>query len=264
MSVLGDGASNRGTAPSGLDVPPGRNARRPRPLKIEAAKMAGDVDDFADEIESGDGPAFERLRRKFRGVDAAERDFRGAVAFGAVRPHPPLFYCRDNLRQHRIGKIGDPFRASDQIRNGARQPLRQTLRQRGRHFLPGMAGAQFLQRGQHIGSRREVDHDVLALSPIGRNLQDDRSAQAAMGEQQRLVERRLAAADDGIERNAGEIAKLRDTETLSSLESKVNVSRFMCSGLFPNASMNVFRARKAIFIDRRISDSMRITLVEWS
>jgi hypothetical protein len=31
-------------------------------LKIEAAEMAGDVDDFTDEIKPRDGSGFERLR----------------------------------------------------------------------------------------------------------------------------------------------------------------------------------------------------------
>ncbi len=70
----------------------------------------------------------------------------------------------------------------------SRQPLRKKIRQRGRHFLPRMIAAQFLQPGQNIDVRRHVDDDVLALAPIGRYLQDRRTAQPAMGEQQRLVE----------------------------------------------------------------------------
>jgi hypothetical protein len=41
-----------------------RNSRRPRPLKIEAAEMAGDIDDLADEKKPGDGPRFECFRGK--------------------------------------------------------------------------------------------------------------------------------------------------------------------------------------------------------
>src|ERR1700737_3501889 len=45
-----------------LDVTARRISRRPGPLKIEAAKVAGDIADFADEIKPGDGSGFEGFR----------------------------------------------------------------------------------------------------------------------------------------------------------------------------------------------------------
>jgi hypothetical protein len=42
-----------GEVETALDNPPRRVSRRPCPLKIKAAEMAGDVDDFADEIMRG-------------------------------------------------------------------------------------------------------------------------------------------------------------------------------------------------------------------
>jgi hypothetical protein len=54
-------------------------------LKIEAAEVSGDVDDLADEIEPRHRPRFEGFGGNFRRIDAAQRDLRGAVAFGAVR-----------------------------------------------------------------------------------------------------------------------------------------------------------------------------------
>src|SRR3981081_1587418 len=65
---------------------------RPRPLKIEAAEMTGDIDDFADEIKSRDGFGLEGLGGKFRRIDAAQRHLGGPVAFGAIGPDVPLFY----------------------------------------------------------------------------------------------------------------------------------------------------------------------------
>ena len=44
-----------------LDVTAGRMSRGPCPLEIEAAEMAGDVDDFADEIKPGNRAGLECL-----------------------------------------------------------------------------------------------------------------------------------------------------------------------------------------------------------
>src|SRR5664279_3714479 len=100
----------------------------------EAAEMAGDVDDFADEIKPRHGPGLERLRREFRCIDAAQRHFRGAVAFGAIRPDAPLLNRRSDVCEMPVGEVGNPFRASNPVRNGAREPLRKKVSQRGRHF----------------------------------------------------------------------------------------------------------------------------------
>ncbi len=78
-----------------------------------------------------------------------------------------------------------------------------------RHLLPGMIAAPSLEPGQHVDLRRHVDDDVAALAPIRRYLQDRRPAQAAVGEQQRFVETRLAAAHDGFDRNARHILESR-------------------------------------------------------
>ena len=53
------------TDQTGLEMAACRISGRPGPLKIEAAEVAGDVDDFADEIEPGDGSGFECFRGKF-------------------------------------------------------------------------------------------------------------------------------------------------------------------------------------------------------
>src|ERR1700736_4657751 len=47
-----------------LDVAARRMARRPRPLKIEAAKVTGDIDHLADEIKPGHGAGLEGFRGK--------------------------------------------------------------------------------------------------------------------------------------------------------------------------------------------------------
>jgi len=52
-------------------------------LKIEAAEVAGDVDDFADEVQARDFSRFHGFAGEFTGVDAAGSDFGFGVAFGA-------------------------------------------------------------------------------------------------------------------------------------------------------------------------------------
>src|SRR5258706_10440925 len=51
----------------------------PRPLEIESAEVAGDVDRLADEVQALYRRGFHRLRREAPGIDAAERHFRLVV-----------------------------------------------------------------------------------------------------------------------------------------------------------------------------------------
>src|SRR5882757_4732695 len=74
------------------DVTARRMPRRARPLKMEAAEMARDINDFADEMEPGDRPRFERFRGKLRGVDATQRHLGSTIALGPVRPDAPLLH----------------------------------------------------------------------------------------------------------------------------------------------------------------------------
>src|SRR5579864_2549594 len=46
-----------------------RRSRSPRPLKVEAAKMSGHIDNFSDEVETRHFAALHCLRGKFVGVD---------------------------------------------------------------------------------------------------------------------------------------------------------------------------------------------------
>jgi hypothetical protein len=55
------GSRARALVEIALDVTAGRMSRGPCPLKIEAAEVTGNVDDFADEIKPGNGAGLERL-----------------------------------------------------------------------------------------------------------------------------------------------------------------------------------------------------------
>jgi hypothetical protein len=52
-------------------------------LKIEAAEMSGDVDDFPDEVQARNFSRFHGFAGEFAGVDATGGDFGFGVAFGA-------------------------------------------------------------------------------------------------------------------------------------------------------------------------------------
>src|SRR3546814_11612525 len=77
----------------------GSVGRRPRPLKIESAEPAGDVDDFTDEIQTGDLARCHRRRRQLVRVDAAARPFGGAITLGAAGGDRPGMQARGNLAQ---------------------------------------------------------------------------------------------------------------------------------------------------------------------
>ena len=80
-----------------------------------------------------------------------------------------------------------------------------------------MIAAQFLQPGQDIDARRLVDDDVIALAPVGRYLQDRRTAQPPMREKQRLIEGCLSATDHRVDRNTRQLPKLREQRGVGDL-----------------------------------------------
>src|SRR6266540_1162052 len=73
-----------------LCVLPGCARRRPRPLEIEAAEMAGHVDGFADAIEAWRALRLHRLRRQLGGIDAASGDLGFGEALGTRRLDRPV------------------------------------------------------------------------------------------------------------------------------------------------------------------------------
>lgn len=68
----------------------GSGGRCPGPLEIEAAQVAGDVDDFAYEKESGDETRFHGFTGEFASVNAAGGNFGLFVAFAGRRSEGPI------------------------------------------------------------------------------------------------------------------------------------------------------------------------------
>ena len=62
----------------------------PGPLEIEAAELARDVDDFADEEQAGNQARFHGFAGKLTRVDATCGDFGFGVAFGIGGTNGPI------------------------------------------------------------------------------------------------------------------------------------------------------------------------------
>ncbi len=93
------------------------------------------------------------------------------------------------------------------LRQIARQPLRQDFAQRVANAPAAVLPLGGKQGCRHVYAREEGYADRLLLAPIGGNLQDRRSRQAAVGEQQCFIKGHLAAGDARIRRHAGDLAE---------------------------------------------------------
>src|SRR6185437_5833437 len=98
-----------------------RLPRRPRPLEVVAAEPAGDVDHLADEVEAGHEFRLHRAGGEPIGVDAAESDFGGAVAFRAAGGDRPRIELHTDLAQFGVAVLAH--------RAALKPLLAQTLRQ---------------------------------------------------------------------------------------------------------------------------------------
>ena len=91
-----------------------------------------------------------------------------------------------------------PFEIGNQLRQTLWDKMAQ-YRVDGLAPLLGPGPAQFLKQ---VDTGGHVEHDLVALTPIGRDLQDRWAAKTAMGKEHGLREFGLAAGDHRIERDA--------------------------------------------------------------
>ena len=145
--------------------------------------------------------ALHRLRTEAARVDAARGDLGLAPAFGADRHDLPALQRVAECAQVAVAHVGD-----GSVRPVAvlREPdLGQPLRQREcREFVDELASRAHLGRAQPFAEfepRGEVDLERIARLPGARNLQDRRPAEAAVREQQILVEGDAAPAAAGCD-----------------------------------------------------------------
>src|SRR6185312_7716225 len=161
-----------------------RLPRRPRPLEVVAAEPAVDVDHLADEVEAGHEFRLHRAGGEAIGVDAAESDLGGAVAFRAAGGDRPRGELRADLRQFGLAVLAHRAVAEPLLAQPLREALRQHLAEHGLQFGQRPRRALVDQPGADVEVRQQVEAQVVAGLPVRGNLQDRRSADAAMGEQQ--------------------------------------------------------------------------------
>ena len=150
----------------------------PCPLEVEAAQVAGDVDDFADEEEAGDFAGLHGFAGEFVGVDATGGYFGFLKAFGARGADFP--------------GVQFPF---ERFEGGVRPGLWRVVLQPafgealGQKFLKGFFGygdgacARFADFLCGVAVRGEIDLDGFAFLPVAGGLENRGTAEAAMGEE---------------------------------------------------------------------------------
>ena len=108
--------------------------------------------------------------------------------------------------QHLVRLVAEFAHHAKPLGQGRREPLGQ-----GQHSAQGCTrlGALGFQQPALRLIGQVVDPHILAALPVRTDLQDRRTAEAAMGEQRRLAERRLAAARHHVGRNARQLGKQR-------------------------------------------------------
>ena len=178
--------------------------------------MSSNVDDFADEEEAGNESGFHGLAGEFAGIDTAGGDFRFRVAFrirGNERPVVQLLFERS---ERRIGVVGQ--------RMEFKPTLGKTV---GKKLLEEFAsgGEIAMRRGAEVGGRIElrckIEMNGAAFFPVGGDLEDRRTAQAAMREKHFFAKGIVGGGGDDFRRDA---SKFGIAARIGPVESKRNKS----------------------------------------
>jgi hypothetical protein len=103
--------------------------------------------------------------------------------------------------------IGEPFGEGQGFAEMLHQPCRQVAGEFRGNLAAAILLALLAEVGEQVEAGEQVDRDLLALAPVGRELQDGGTGKAAMGEQQRLVEPGTAIGEARGTGDAGETGK---------------------------------------------------------
>ena len=101
-----------------------------------------------------------------------------------------------------VGEVGELAPQADLLRPAPRPAGRAAARRARCGNASAAAPASPRPPSPRPRSGRKSIADLLAVPPVGRDLQDRRAGKAAMGEQGGLAERRLAGARDDVGRDA--------------------------------------------------------------
>ena len=157
-----------------------------------------------------------RFRGKLPGVDAAQRHLGLVVAERPRRNDPPIVERRADRREalltQRASRAGEMQIIAELPAPLLCESMRQMLRQKGRHARGAFARAA--QPCARIDARQQIDVNPIAAVPVGGNLQNRGSGQAAVREQKMLAKPAAVARDLRIDRHAREIAEALERRRL--------------------------------------------------
>src|ERR1035437_8392215 len=187
---------------SSIDRLAGAESRRPGPLEIMTAEMAGHIDYLADKEQPRYSAALHRFCGSFTPVNTAGSHLGFFIAFGSVWQNSPAM----NLALHFVESgIGPPL-GRMQFEPTLRQSNGQRGVQCGCRRRKIAAHAVLPQHSSDLQPGSQVNCEPLRTLPIGGDLQDGGPAQAAMGNQQFLAKMLTPGRCDHLCRNSCQIA----------------------------------------------------------
>jgi hypothetical protein len=182
----------------------------PGPLEVIAAEPACNVDDLADEMEAGDDFRFEGASVELGGVNAAGCNLGFAVAFGTGGGEGPGV---EVLLEGCKACVGEADVVPAECEPALGDALREGDFERGVEGVEVAGGLAGENRREDFAARGEVERDGFAGTPVGGDLQDGRTAEAAMSDEELFTKRGSLAAcgfrmrgGDGFGGGAGEVA----------------------------------------------------------
>jgi len=194
-----EGTANERRPRRGLKGAGGGGGGGPGPLEVEAAEMAGDVDDFADEEKAAEIAGFHGFAGEFASVDAAGGDFGFLVAFGGGGGNGPGVELLFESGERGIVEGGRRVEFEPTGGKTLREEFLKDVADGGEITMGGGA-----ERGGDVALGSEIELDGLAFFPVRRNLQDGGAAESAMSEKQFFAEGLVRGGGDHVGGDAGE------------------------------------------------------------
>ena len=156
-------------------------------MEVVAAEPAGDVDNFADEVEARDATALHGFGVELVGGDAAGRDFGFGEALGAGGDDAPGVEFAFEVGERGVGGFGGFGYGWVQTEPAVGEALRERGAEGERDGGVVAAGGAIAgcgeERGGDVSIGGEVEFDGFAGTPVGGDLQDGGAAESAVGDQ---------------------------------------------------------------------------------
>jgi hypothetical protein len=179
----------------------GCRAGSPGPLEIVTAKVPCYVHGLSDEVEARDAPAFHGSGGELGGGDAPGGDLGLGVAFAASWYDLPLMQTIFRLKERRVVPSGRRVECGPSVC--------EAVWQNGAQCRPegcGIAAAGLRAEGSGaVVLRGQVNGDGASRPPIRGDLEDGRSAEAAVREEKLFAKACPAVGCDDLGGETGEV-----------------------------------------------------------